>query len=107
MIWHVLQAAVMQDKRSRSCSSHSGKTSNLGSVNSTSNPRSNGDLTTWHGDVGIGVHTLLHVLQIGDPGLDLMDNVLQGLLLRGVGRDPRRERRDRSSQRRLGLCPLT
>merc|ERR1719209_1291430 len=106
IIQHVLQAAVMKDKE-HSCSSHSGQTSNLGGVDSTSNSRSNGDLATWHGDVGIDVHALLHVLQISDPSLDLMDDILQGLLLSGVGRDSRRERRHRSGQRRLGICPFT
>merc|ERR1719209_1722682 len=106
IIQHVLQSAVMEDKE-HSCSSHSGQNSNFGSVDSTSNSRSNGDLATWDGNVGIDVHTLLHVLQIGDPSLDLVDNILQSLLLRGLGRDSRCEHRDRSGQRRLGLCPLT
>merc|ERR1719432_340384 len=90
-----------------SCSSNSGKTRSLSSVDSARNSRSNADLATWHGDVGIGEDALLHILEVGNSSLDLVDNVLQALLLRGVGRDPRSQHRDRRLQRFLCLCPLT
>merc|ERR1719339_908740 len=100
-----MQQLVIQDKDS--CSSNSRKTRSLSSVDSTSNSRSNADLPTWDGDVGIGEDALLHILEVGNSSLDLVDNVLQALLLRGVGRDPRSEHRDRRRQRFLCLHPLT
>ena len=54
---------------------------------------------TWHSNVGVAEGALLHVLEVSDSSLDLMDNILQALLLSRMGRDSCRQHRDSRGQR--------
>merc|ERR1712029_507935 len=99
-----VDSSMIQDNLS---SSNSRETSCFGSIYSTGNSATNADLATWHSHVSIVEDALLHVLDVSNSALDLVDNILQGLLLRRVGRDSCSQHRDGRHQRDHSLCPLT